>query len=1191
MKLLELRLIAFGPFTGTVLDLSAGNAGLHMIHGYNEAGKSSALKALRRMLFGIDVRSPDNFLHPHPRLRIGARLMCDGGTEIELVRRKGQSKTLRLGDDQTVVDEAVLANCLGGVDEHFFNRMFAIGHDDLVRGGMEIVSGGGDVGQALFAAGSGLIRLRDIQQQLTMEMEALFKPGGSNPRINQALAELRETRKALKEAMLPGKLWQAHDQTLREARQHIARVREALAQHQQAQARLQRIQTALPLMARRAEIEAKLTGFADVPVLPADFSDQRNHLQTDLILAESDQRQAKEIMAKAAEQIDALVVPETILAHAAAIEALQQELGSFNKARKDRPHLETQMAILEQEADDRLAEIGGSAEGRQLQQITLTHAAVGTIQALAKDYERLIARRETVVENRHKLAARTKTLTRQRRALAAPVDLSVLKAALEEALGAGSLEQQLDQERSWLRQARQTIEQEIQRQTLWPGGADLLEKLATPSHATIDDFETRLGGVDQRIERLQGEQAAAQRELARVTTDLKGLEQTGAVPSEADLTAARALRDQGWVLVRRMLAGESVESDETAAFAAHFETADTLPDAFARSVLEADAIADRLRREAERVNRKGVWLVQQAQYAANLADLETALAEALAEQAALTEQWRRQWAPAGIAARSPREMRAWSVAMEAVRERMTEVRERTAKAEIQKAALASLRDKLARTMAACGHPPPPDGGLTQLIPMAKALVAEQEKLAAEIATIAGEQTAREAELEETEALAEGLNNELAQWKTQWGRSVAAIGLTAEDDPSVAHTVIDALRQARAKKEEVQGLRKRIAGIDRDADTFYRQVAVLVDALAPHLKEVPPDAAAAGLNVRLGAAREAASRRQALGEQLAQAEAMHAKAQKAIAEKRARLAALCRQAGCADPQALPAVEARVQARARLSADLESIDQQLRQLSAGATVEAFMSDAATEDPDAIGSRLDQLAEQIQALELDRSRLDQTIGIETSELARMDGGARAARHAEEAEHLLARLEADVGHYARLKIAGAVLAGAIEQYREKNQGPLIQRAGELFAHMTLGSFAAIRAEYDDKGHPVLVGIRPGGEQVRVEGMSDGTADQLYLALRLGGLEQYLQNNAPLPFVVDDILLRFDDQRAAATLDVLADLSRQTQVIFFTHHRHLLAVAERSARVAAVLHVHRLHGGGEGQPVGLNSPSVQGAD
>jgi uncharacterized protein YhaN len=86
----------------------------------------------------------------------------------------------------------------------------------------------------------------------------------------------------------------------------------------------------------------------------------------------------------------------------------------------------------------------------------------------------------------------------------------------------------------------------------------------------------------------------------------------------------------------------------------------------------------------------------------------------------------------------------------------------------------------------------------------------------------------------------------------------------------------------------------------------------------------------------------------------------------------------------------------------------------------------------------------------------------------------------------------------------------------------------------------------------------------VTVEGMSDGTADQLFLSLRLAGLDHYLDTNEPLPFIVDDIQIKFDNDRAAAALKVLAELSKKTQVIFFTHHRHLLQLAE--AHLAATL-------------------------
>jgi len=125
----------------------------------------------------------------------------------------------------------------------------------------------------------------------------------------------------------------------------------------------------------------------------------------------------------------------------------------------------------------------------------------------------------------------------------------------------------------------------------------------------------------------------------------------------------------------------------------------------------------------------------------------------------------------------------------------------------------------------------------------------------------------------------------------------------------------------------------------------------------------------------------------------------------------------------------------------------------------------------------------------------------------------------------------------------------------------------------LTLGSFQGLRGDYDDRGENVLLGVRPGGkEAIGVQAMSDGTSDQLYLALRLASLTMYLEKNEAVPFIVDDVLVSFDNDRAAAALEALAELSTRTQVIFFTHHRHLVDLAEKCL-AEGVLFTHTLPG------------------
>jgi uncharacterized protein YhaN len=228
----------------------------------------------------------------------------------------------------------------------------------------------------------------------------------------------------------------------------------------------------------------------------------------------------------------------------------------------------------------------------------------------------------------------------------------------------------------------------------------------------------------------------------------------------------------------------------------------------------------------------------------------------------------------------------------------------------------------------------------------------------------------------------------------------------------------------------------------------------------------------------------------------------------------------------------------------------------EVAAGTDLATFCQQVEDADQSGLDVALEELEAKIKVQEDELRRLDQTIGAERAELARMDGSDRAALTAEEAQTLLARLQGDVARYATLKLAATVMHRGIEQYREKNQGPILAHAGALFASLTCGSFARLQIDDDGDGRAVLKGVRPDGRLVNVEAMSDGSHDQLYLALRLASLESWLLSHEPVPFVVDDILLNFDDQRATAALKALVELSQRTQVLFFTHHRHIVDLA-----------------------------------
>ena len=87
MKIRALNLTAFGPFTEK--ELSFDEVGLHIVYGPNEAGKSSALRGLKALLYGIDERTLDNFIHANDKLRIQGNLLTVDDRELDFIRRKG----------------------------------------------------------------------------------------------------------------------------------------------------------------------------------------------------------------------------------------------------------------------------------------------------------------------------------------------------------------------------------------------------------------------------------------------------------------------------------------------------------------------------------------------------------------------------------------------------------------------------------------------------------------------------------------------------------------------------------------------------------------------------------------------------------------------------------------------------------------------------------------------------------------------------------------------------------------------------------------------------------------------------------------------------------------------------------------------------------------------------------------------
>lgn len=1150
MRFVDLRLRAVGPFTDRELDLSPGEEGLHVVFGPNEAGKSSALRALRALLFGFDARTTDDFLHDYKQLRVGARLRRKDGVELVAFRRKGNKNTLVDAADKPLGDDA-LAPFLGGVTGPLFDLLFGLDHEALVHGGAELLAGKGEVGQSLFAAAPGGAHLRQVLARLDEEAESLFKARGQNQRINLALRGYDDERRRISERALAGATWTRAQQERDDAAGERGEVKARLAEIQRESRRLERLRRTLPRVARLRALRAALAEHEETVVLPDGFTAQRVDLMRRLDDARALVDRHEREVERLAESIAAMELPEALLASAGLVDDLHQRLGSHRKAQADVPMVRGKLEACDEQARVLTAELRPGAEAL----VPPTAAARAHVQELAQDHGRRHQAAKLASEQLLALDEELRRLDDAEGRRPPARDPGPLRAAVQHAARLGDLDAMRAEATRLATLGAEQARQQLAALGRWDGALAEVEGLPLPLAETIDRH-VRVD-ADLRDARRLAETRREEHARARAAVDrrIEALRSAGDVPTEATLAAERAARDAQWGRLRPSLVGLAPPRTEAEA------------DAYEGATRSADDVGDRLRREADRVAQLAALLAELDGLVGSAEVLDRELARIAGAERGQAAEWRAAWAPSAVDPLPPAEMRAWL----AKHERLTGTVQRWKASEAEAARLATLvadqRAAVASALEALGEPPPEAAGLAPVWWRGDAVATRLATDAQERAEAAHRRDDLVVRLARATVDSTAAGQALAAWTDAWRAAVTALDLGAEASPQVASAVLDRLDGLGQILNEAKGFRKRLDGIRRDAAEFEAGVAALVGAVAPDLSAAEPGAAVAQLRARLDAARAESVRHAELGKQQAAARVACIDERARAAQLEARLATLCRQAGTADPVALAGIEVLSDERRRIERERGDVERQLVEDGDGEHLESLIAAAEAADADTLPGRLAELQERQIADEARRSELDQRIGRTEQELAAMDGGTGAADAAEAAQRHLADVRSGVERFVRVRLAADVLRREVERWRAAQEGPVVARASEIFAALTLGSFARLRTDFGADDLPVLKGERPAGSLVGVDAMSTGTRDQLYLALRLASLERQLEAHEPLPFLVDDVLVDFDDARAAAALRVLAELSRRTQVLVFTHHERIVELAG----ALPVCTVHRL--------------------
>lgn len=1143
MRFTELNVPAFGPFTDLHLKFHRQDHDFHLIYGPNEAGKSSLLRAIRDLLFGIHGQSTDNFLHDYKNLRLKGEIVNKNGDSLIFQRRKGNKNTLLDAEENPMSDQA-LQPFLGSVDLNYFSTMFGLGNKELREGAIELLKGKGEVGNALFSASLGGTPIQHIIGSIMADAERLYRGRATtNVTIRPASKYYRELLKQSRDAQVNPEKWDRLEKELKDKDASRENVEKQLAQMDNELSWISRCEDALPAIGGLNQVKDHLKELPDLPELAEDFKDRARQAQKEVKETQAKVQSQKSHLKSLNESLQECPSFPEILEAAHTLENIHQDLGAYRTRKKSLADLQAKLRSKEQTLQSGMKNLNVPGHIDSIETLRLESArrlvceeAAAKLAKARKAYQEIESKSTQLTQNIDEL---------ERDLISMPEpDLVAVREALAEAAGATDAYNTLPHH---LLEMDELQHQVADLHALVPGVPDDYDQthgLPVPGQSTIRDFRSQLEKIQHGIELEQTKIRDEQTSIETNQSELLRLQRRGELPSLESLNQARQHRDHGWQLVLEAWKGQGTREELFHGV--------PLEDAYPEAVKKADNIADQLRFQAETVAQAEEKRGQIESSLKRIEHAEIRLDDLKERLKTCQSEWTQQWAPSGIEPRSPSEMEEWRDAWVCFREGYNQLKSIQRTVESKKKQVETAIEILSNVV---------DPGVTRLFPVlfesARRKVEEGEGMSG-----ARKKTKQDLEklthrrdplLKEQDSLVKALE----VTENEWANACQLTGLPGGVTPDSGLQLLRERTELIEKWDEWKELSVEVRQLE-DANLQY-QIEVRDKALVLGVEGKEVEVMESDLWNALQKARQTQSRREHLQREIEVAESRLTKYQQLEAQALEVLEGLLSQAKLAKIEELEPLIANIERHKSILDQIHRYESTLSNLARGETVKDFIERVGKENSDEFHQRKDGLERAKSGCKSDlQILLDELANLKRQKQEMENAGGAAADFRQQAESVAASLTQDATRYIRLRLAAHYLQTQIERYRQENQGPLLEKSGQMFSRITRGAFAGLSAEFNDQDVPLLVGKRPDGSTVPIEGMSDGTRDQLFLSLRMAALDRYLVEHEPMPLILDDLLVTFDDERTQVILPELARLSRKTQVFLFTHHQHVVDLSQK---------------------------------
>jgi uncharacterized protein YhaN len=1147
MRILRLNLKAFGPFTNQEINLSDGNYGLHVIYGPNEAGKSSSLRAINAVLFGIPGRTDDNFVHDNSLLRVGADLVCREGKELSFVRKKGNKNTLITPNEEEEITDLELQYFLKGITVERFFSEFALNHGELVKGGNIFLSNKGDVGQSLFVAGHGLIDLQSFVDEIREQASEIFTQNKRKGGILEFVKLFKEKKKEAKQSSVNTGSWDKLDKEYRQQQKSSQEIAAQIEQLSKDQSRLERLCITFPLIIKRNSLLEKLNTFKEFTPIPESIIEDRKNI-TNSIQKTSETIERNEIEIKQlVDEVEALDIPEAVIQRSSSILTLLEDLGSYKSAQKDMIGLQGEYEQIKTSIESMLNDIKPGMSFKEAQSLNLRTSERTEVESMTKEYDKIVDRLDSHKNNLRKVLSEYSQIRDKIDKMEKPLDIALLKKEIADITKEGDLHSSLNRINDQITLKKEEISIELVKMSIGDKDIDNVAKMNVPDLTTIDKYIKAFSTSDRYLEKSNEEIIRIRQEHDNYEAELKQLHAIGNVFSADNLKQIREERDKGWEFIKRAW----LEDEGSSASATEYSRGLSLDQAFEGDIKKADEISDSRYDQADQVAKVDQLNIKLKTLEKDLSKASTENQTHIKAKTKHKAEWEALWEKSGIEPELPNEMRNWRHNLSSIWDKIKTLRyESSEMAAISK----NITTSISR-LNKCLEEKYNEDNLNSFLSYCELIVEKSE----DITQMKNENETRISDYKnrETILLSEIKEYEqaLKNWHVKWSELMSQFGLNPENSTTEVTTMIHQVQEVFIKHKELKEKETRIEQIKDATNLFEDNLEKLLKNLTPDLTSLSPLEASGRLREIVETAKSNQTKKTTLETELKKNKTTLEKDNISLRNQQKQIDELCCQASCNNIEELISKEDKSAQFRLLQVDLHSIEDQMIN-TGGGSVNEINKEAASTDRETVNLELEKIKSNMTSLLGNKTSVDQTVGERKNQLDGIDGGNIAAQAAEDAEAILTIIKEHALKYLKLTLALQVIEQEIECYRKKNESPLLAKASQYYMKLTLGSFTGLTISYEGE-QPSIVGVRPDNRHTEVIEMSDGSRDQLYLSLRLAALSVYLEVSEPMPFIVDDILIKFDDDRARATLEILSEISDKTQVLFFTHQARHVDIAK----------------------------------